>query len=245
MDKAESGSSGGTLVMPGDVLYRGKNMIPGRGAMREGDEIIAKVIGLKNVDKRVISVIPLAGAYVPKIGDYVIGEIVEVGLNHWMVDINSPYQAALIMVDLQQFVEKNEDISKYYDLGDLIFAKITNVTKSKYINVTMKDPKCKKLIGGLVVHITPSKVPRLIGKKGSMINMIKNMTKCSILVGQNGRIWVKGQHEIIAAEAIYMVDKYSHTTGLTERISEFIKKELEDIGEKVEEKEKKEKEEKK
>ncbi len=215
------------IVLPGDVLYKGKNMLPGRGTYRLGDEIIAKVVGLKAIKNRTVSVIPLAGTYIPKAGDYVIGEVVEIGLNYWLIDINSPYQAALLMFDLPEFVEKNTDISRYYDFGDIVFAKITNVTKTKYINLTMKDPKCKKLIGGLIVHITPSKVPRLIGKKGSMINMIKNLTGSKILVGQNGRVWIKGGKETLAAEAIYMIDKYSHQSGLTEKIEEFLKKELE------------------
>lgn len=211
------------IVFPGDVIFEGKNMIPGRGTFREGDKIISKVIGLKNIDKRVVSVIPLAGPYIPKVGDYVIGEIIEVGLNHWMVDINAPYQAAMVMFEIQEFVDKNADLSRYLDLGDLIFTKIINVTKNKYINLTMKDVRCRKLIGGLVVHITPSKVPRLIGKKGSMINTIKKYTGSMILVGQNGRVWVKGGNETLAAEAIYMVDKYSHQTGLTEMVENFLK----------------------
>ncbi len=211
------------IVLPGDVIFEGKNMLPGRGTFRDGERIISKVVGIKDMDRRVVSVIPLAGPYIPKVGDYVIGEIIEVGLNHWMVDINSPYQAALAMFELQEFVEKNSDLSRYFDFGDLIFTKITNVTKNKYINLTMKDPRCKKLVGGLVVHITPSKVPRLIGKKGSMVNTIKNYTGSIILVGQNGRVWVKGGNETLAAEAIYMVDRYSHHAGLTEMVEKFLK----------------------
>ncbi len=217
----------GEIVLPGEVIFKGKNMISGRGTFREGDRIISKVVGLKNVDKRVVSVIPLAGPYIPKVGDYVIGEVTDVGLSHWTVDINAPYQAALVMFEIQEFVDKNADLSRYLSLGDLIFVKITNVTKHKYINLTMKDPRCKKLVGGLVVHITPSKVPRLIGKKGSMINTIKKYTGSLILVGQNGRVWVKGGNETMAAEAIYMVDRYSHQLGLTERVEEFLKENAE------------------
>ena len=98
----------------------------------------------------------------------------------------------------------------------------------------MKDPRCKKLIGGLVVHITPSKVPRLIGKKGSMVNTIKTHTRSMILVGQNGRVWVKGGNETLAAEAIYMVDRYSHHAGLTEMVEKFLKENVGDADERKE-----------
>ena len=53
-----------------------------------------------------------------------------------------------------------------------------------------------KFRGGIIVDITPTKVPRLIGKKGSMINMIKDKTNCKIIVGQNGLVWVKGEEDM-------------------------------------------------
>ena len=63
-------------------------------------------------------------------------------------------------------------------------------------------------------------MPRLIGKKGSMINMIKDKTGCKIVVGQNGLVWVKGKQEMeqIVKDTIKLIEKEAHTSGLTDRI---------------------------
>ena len=41
---------------------------------------------------------------------------------------------------------------------------------------------------GELVEISASKIPRLIGKRGTMIQLIESQTKSVITVGQNG--WV-------------------------------------------------------
>ena len=62
-----------------------------------------------------------------------------------------------------------------------------------------------------------------------MITMIKDATDCKIIVGQNGRIWIHGvdpDKEIVATAAIMKIEHESHTEGLTDRIKEFLDKEL-------------------
>jgi len=72
--------------------------------------------------------------------------------------------------------------------------------------------------------ITPSKVPRLIGKQGSMIELIKNKTNCQIIVGQNGVVWIKGEQEGLAAKAILTIENESHISGLTDKITAMLEK---------------------
>jgi len=83
------------------------------------------------------------------------------------------------------------------------------------------------------VKITPTKIPRVIGKKGSMISLIKQETGCHIILGHNGVILITGkslEDEELAMMAIRKIDEESHTTGLTDRISQLIKKEKEKKG---------------
>jgi exosome complex component RRP4 len=77
-----------------------------------------------------------------------------------------------------------------------------------------------KFKGGIIVDIAPTKVPRLIGKKGSMINMIKDKTKCKIVVGQNGLVWVKGDEDMeqLTKNIIHLIEAEAHTSGLTNKI---------------------------
>ena len=93
------------------------------------------------------------------------------------------------------------------------------------IDLTMKGPGLMKLKGGMMIDVTPSKVPRVIGKQGSMISLLKERTGCKIIVGQNGKVWIKGENfenEKKAVDAIKMIEEFAHTAGLTDRISGFL-----------------------
>lgn len=211
------------LVVPGDVLAEGLDYLPGYGAFREGDKILAKNVGVVAVRERNIGVVALSGRYMPKVGDKLIGEVLDVQMSTWFLDINSPYQASLSIGEAsEEYVERGADLSRFFDVGDVLYAKIISVSKHKNIQLTMKDVMCKKLRGGKIVNITPSKVPRLIGKAGSMISMIKEKTGCNIVIGQNGRVWIKGENEDLATQAVLMVDEKSHLDGLTNKVTEFL-----------------------
>ena len=214
------------IVYPGDVVIESLDVIPGHGVYRMGEKVISKFVGVVKQKGSVINVIPLNGVYMPRVGDFVVGEIVDIGLNYWVVDINSPYDAFLGLYDVKEFVEKESDLTQYYEVGDLIFAKISKVTKTKYINITLKDPQARKLGEGLVIHVSPPKVPRIIGRGGSMIKIIKEKTNTRILVGQNGRIWISGDKAHIAAEVILFVEENSVMKGLTSKVEEYLDKKL-------------------
>jgi exosome complex component RRP4 len=73
----------------------------------------------------------------------------------------------------------------------------------------------------------------VIGKKGSMISMIKQETGCHIILGQNGVILVTGKNpedEELAIMAIHKIEEEAHTTGLTDRILQMIRREKEKKG---------------
>ncbi len=214
------------IAVPGEVIKESMDILPGSGTFRDGKNIVSKVLGIAKTDGRVITVSPLSGVYNPQKWDYVIGEITTINFSNWSVDISGPYDAVLPIAEVRGYIERDADLSKHYAVGDLIFAKICEVSKTKYINLTMKDPKTRKLAGGLVVEMTPSKVPRLIGKAGSMISLIKERTNCFISVGQNGRVWLKGDNEPVALKAIKMIEEFSHTPGLTDKISNTLDKEI-------------------
>ncbi|MBN2203155.1 MAG: RNA-binding protein [Candidatus Aenigmarchaeota archaeon] len=214
------------LVIPGDTLATGLDFLPSSGSFRANNEIKSKILGLAKVKDRFVGAIPLSGVYAPKVGDGIIGFITDMQTTIWIADINSPYDAILPLSEaVGEYVDLNKtDISVYYDIGDIVYAKVLNISKSKRIQLTMNDHRARKLIGGRIMRITPSKVPRVIGKSGSMIELIKEKTKCQIIVGQNGVIWVKGENEVLAADTILKIEKESHVSGLTDKISKFLEK---------------------
>jgi len=215
------------IVVPGELLAKGIDFLPGYGSFKEDGEIRSKILGLVKVKEHIISVVPLSGIYIPMKGDGVIGIISDVQISSWLVDINSPYIGFLPLSEgTEEFIDlTRSDITDYFDVGDVVYVRINKVTKRKDVQLTMKDRMCRKLYGGNIIRITPAKVPRLIGRSGSMIEMIKKKTGCHIIVGQNGLVWIKGEKETLAAKAVLMVERESHTEGLTDRISEMLDKE--------------------
>jgi exosome complex component RRP4 len=215
------------LVVPGDLLAEGMDYLPSGGCIRDKDNIIANHIGLVSLDNRFVKVIPLTGKYIPKIGDTVIGEVVDMSFSGWYVNIGGPYEASLMIKDVAEFVEKDADLSQFYNFGDLIVAKVNKITRSSNINLTTKGPGLRKITGGKVISITSSKVPRVIGKQGSMVQLIKEKTSCDIIVGQNGKVWINGKNpgdELLATEAILKIEQESHIDGLTDKMKEFLEK---------------------
>lgn len=208
------------IILPGELIAERDGRKIGRGVYREGSKVFAKVLGIPMVGTNEISVIPLSGIYMPYVGDRVIGTISEVELNGWMVDINSPYKAFMHVSDaVEEFVDPSKtDISRYYDVGDVLLCVVSKATKNKTIRVSMRDMMAKRLYEGTIVKVTPSKIPRIIGREGSMINLIKSKTGCEIFTGENGLVWIKGDDQNKAVKAILTIDKESHIFGLTEKI---------------------------
>lgn len=208
------------IVLPGDFIDERKGRKLDTGVYLEGNNVFSKVLGISKVDENEISVIALSGAYIPKVGDRVVGVISEVEISGWSVDINSPYTAFLPFSEaVEEFVDMSRtDLSRYFDIGNIIYCRVSKVTKNKVVQVSMDDMSAKKLYGGITVKVTPTKIPRMIGRGGSMISLIKTKTNCEIIPGQNGVVWIRGEDKTKAIEAILTVEKESHTVGLTEKI---------------------------
>ncbi|MEM3127113.1 MAG: KH domain-containing protein, partial [Candidatus Woesearchaeota archaeon] len=149
-------------------------------------------------------------------------------MNGWRIDTNTAYPAMLSLKDASiGFIRKGEDLSRIYDIGDYVVVQVTNVTSQNLVDVSMRGPGLRKLIGGRVITINSNKVPRIIGSKGSMVSMIKEYTGCRIIVGQNGWVWILGnpESEILAVKTIEKIENEAHMQGLTDRIKDFLEKE--------------------
>ena len=217
------------LVTPGDLLAEG-DYIAGENTYKENDKVYASRIGLVDYEDRKVNVVALRAFYIPRVGDTVIGTVVEVGFNGWTVDINSPYLALLRASDVlsRPFRPQKNDLSKVLDVGDLVIAKIIAYDRAHNPQLTVGEPGLGKITRGQVVKITPTKIPRVIGRKGSMISMIKQETGCHIILGHNGVILITGKRledEQLAMMAIHKIDEESHTSGLTDRVTQMIKNE--------------------
>jgi len=216
-------SSHREIVIPGEKIADGDDYLAGEGTRKEGKSIIASRFGLADKSDRLIKIIPLSGIYMARRGNIVIGKVLDITFNGWIIDIGSPYASFLPVAECPRFINKN-DLAEFYDIGDMIVAKVWSV-KRKGIDLTIKSRGLGKLEGGMIIKINSNKVPRVIGKAGSMINLIKEATGCDITVGQNGIIWIRGskvEDELFAEKAIRFVTEKSFIEGLTEKTKEWI-----------------------
>lgn len=212
------------IVLPSQYLGDIKEFKAGRGTFVEQGKIYARVIGILNKNPPYINVIPVKGRYDAVAGDLIIGYIQEPLSSSWLVDINAPYPALLHVNEVPWDVEFGET-EKYLNTGDAIMAKILSVDLEKKLNVTLKDRNLYKIRGGHIIDVEPSKVPRIIGKKGSMIGLLKKFTRCRIFVGQNGRIWIDGEEDNIVKtlKAIRLIEQQSISYGLTSKVENLLK----------------------
>lgn len=217
------------VVTPGDLLAEGE-YIAGENTYVEDKKVYAARLGLVEYDNKRVSVVALKSFYVPRAGDIVIGTVVEVGFNSWTVDINAPYKAFLRPSDVlsRPFKPQKDELSQVLNAGDLIVAKIVSYDRSHDPQLTVAEPGLGKITRGQIVKVTPTKVPRIIGRKGSMISMIKEQTGCQIILGLNGVVLITGktlEDEQLALTAINRIENESHTSGLTDRITQMLKEE--------------------
>jgi exosome complex component RRP4 len=120
---------------------------------------------------------------------------------------------------VREFIDTTKsDLSRFYNVKDVIYAKV-NHANAHTIQLSMQDPRARKFRSGRIVTMSPSKVPRLIGKEGSMINLIKDHAKCRINVGQNGIVWFEGEREEVVVDAIKLIEREAAMGGLTDKVS--------------------------
>ena len=214
------------IVVPGQLLAKGDYRC-GDGTYKEQQEVFASVLGVTKVKGHLIFVVALQGRYNPKPRDIVVGTIIEITMNGWLVNISSAYPAMLTVMHAlsrRDATRDYDDLRRWYDIGDTLIAEIVAADRTRDPLLTTRGRGLGKCRGGMITEIIPTRVPRLIGRKGSMISMLKSELKCEIVVGQNGIIWLKGDsdHVVIAIEAIRQIEREAHTSGLTDRVREVI-----------------------
>ena len=211
-----------TIVIPGEKIADGDNRLPGEGTEKRGDGIYSLRYGLAEESNNLVKIIPLSGVYQARRGNVVIGKVEMITFNGWVIDIGAAENAFLSLTEVPRYVNK-DNLEEVIDIGNMLVAKIWNINK-RGVDLSIRSKGLGKIDDGLIIKVNSNKVPRIIGKEGSMIKIIKDETGCNITVGQNGYIWIKGdsiEKELVAKEAILFVSDKSFITGLTEELKKW------------------------
>ncbi len=205
------------LVLPGQLLSdNGKRS--GEGTYAVGGKIYAAQAGFASIRNNKVVVTAFKTAYKPMPGDRVIGIISDVKPNGFEVDLGRHLTGVIRIPDREEVTSANLKV------GDVVYVKIKDSGLSGV--VIERSARIKKIESGLLIQLHPSKIPRLIGRRGSMINLIKKLTGCELLVGRNGFVVINGptpETEFAAMKAVKMIEEEAHTSGLTERVKKYLR----------------------
>ncbi len=242
VDEFDDEETSRDIVVPGEILTEDtKNYLPGRGTIFNKDrtKIISLNIGLKQVKRNYINVIPLRGFYTPRPGDKIIALVTDKNPVKYICDINAKDKGILKPKNTVArgkprgyrggAPDRQDNSTVKYNIGDILIVKVLSADRLNKPELTTVGKYLGKRHDGLVITIDTPKIPRVIGRSGSMIKMLKNLTKSNIFVTQNGRIWLKSEdiaYERLLIDAIRKIEKEAHTVGLTDRMSEYIENEI-------------------
>ena len=198
------------LVIPGELVSQERKRLGSNVFVSDG-KIYSKVVGITELDDEKASVVPLEGKYMPQQEDVVIGVVSRVVFAGYGVNINS---------FTESFIPKSamrEDLK----MGDLISAKISYVNELREADLGFP----RRMFGGEVIEVIPVRTPRLIGKNGSMLELLKQGTGCDIVIGKNGRVWARNGNSELLRKVVTFINDNSYKSNLTNSVEAFFKAE--------------------
>ncbi|MBI2183333.1 MAG: RNA-binding protein [Thaumarchaeota archaeon] len=208
-------------VVPGELIVDGKYRL-GANVYASQDKVYSTRVGLAEISRGEVRVIPLSGSYIPRVDDFVIGKIKDYSAFAWEVDIASCFYAYLPAQAVfgRDYSPAQDSMLDRFKIGDMVAAKIAAFDRTRDPLLSVSGPGLGLINRGEIVKIMPTKVPRLIGKKGSMIKTVEAGTSCRLSIGQNGIIVVNGPPDGIAkaVNAIRLIEEEAHTADLTQKV---------------------------
>ena len=201
------------IVVPGELLTEERKKI-GSNVFHSNGKLYSTVTGFVKDSGDMVSVVALKGFYMPQVNDTVIGIVKKEEFSGYVVDINSFYYSFI--------PKRNLDDQTTFKLHDIITAKVEYVNEVNDVDLV----DIRRLFGGDLINVSPVKVPRIIGAKASMLQILKEKTGVLLFVGRNGRVWLKGDNSELCLKAIREIEKHSFESNLTVKIEKMLDDEL-------------------
>jgi exosome complex component RRP4 len=199
-----------TIVIPGELLSDERKRLGANVYVLDG-KIYSKVLGITDKETDRSDVVALKGTYMPRRDDTVIGVVTRVVFAGYELDINSFASTFIPRKAMRQEAK----------LGDVIVAKVDKVDEQGEANLSYP----KILYNGEIIEVTPVRSPRLIGKNGSMLDVLTNGTECEIFIGKNGRVWARDGDIKLLKKAVRFIDENSYKNNLTNAVEELLRSE--------------------
>lgn len=196
------------IVIPGELITTERKKA-GQHVFIENGKIYSNVLGITYPESDTSYVVPLNGVYVPQRDDLIVGIVQQETVKGYVVDINSIYTSYISDDKVREKLQKGSVISAKVDY-------VNEINEADLFDVRV-------FYGGEIIQVNPAKVPRMIGKAGSMLTVLKEGTGCSLILGRNGWIWVKGGDTQKLTQAINLIETESHLNNLTTKVERLLK----------------------
>ncbi len=197
------------IVLPGELLSSERKKLGNNIFVSDG-KIYSNVVGVYDSENDTATVVPLEGKYKPRIEDSVVGVITRVIHAGYMVDINSFSESFIPRSALR------DDLNE----GDIIFAKVSNLKEGTEAELSYP----KRVFDGEIIELNAARSPRLIGKNGSMLDLLTVASGCEVFVGKNGRVWAKNGNINELKKIVKFVEENSYKSKLTNAVEAYVKK---------------------
>ena len=216
---SEHDSGAVRLVHPGERIGADEGVEVGHGVRQINGEFVAMRMGTLRENGNTISIEPLSSRYVPRAGDLVVGLVEGMTNNIWFLDIGASFNAILPM-SLAPWKVEFGAVREHLNVGEAVLCRVQEVDETHSAVATMKGMGLRKLKSGLLEEIPPHIIPQVIGKGGSMLQSLKDLGDCRLVVGQNGRVWLDGEHDGMrdVRAALQLIRDTAHLPGLKNRI---------------------------
>ena len=149
------------IVLPGEEISL-EGMKQGNGIYHDNGKYYSYTMGVMQTYNSYANIIPLAGKYYPVRNDRVIGKVIDIAPSFWIMDIRGPYPGFLHINDTP-WKNLDQDLNKILRVGDTVFLKVNEITESRQTWLSLKDAGLRKLEGGHIIMVQPTKVSRIIG----------------------------------------------------------------------------------
>ena len=211
------------MVLPGDLLAPAEKLKAGKGVYREASQLWASQVGFRSDRSQFINIVPFNGGYRPRVQDNLIAVCIGQNPSSWLMELGASHPATMHVTESPWRVDFG-DTGRFLAIGDAVYCAVMMVDEIGHLQVTMKGPGFRKLYGGTLVQVSPYTVPRVIGRSGSMVNLLMEYTDTRIMVGQNGRVWIDGplQGMQVVKAALKIIQREAFSSGLTNSIKNFL-----------------------
>lgn len=187
---------------PGEVISGMQDFMRGHGTYAEDDCLKSSVAGVIQKVNKLICIHPLKSRYVGEIGDVVVARVLEVQQRRWKVETNSRLDSILQLSSVnlpggelrRRSAEDEQMMRKHLQEGDLISAEVQSVFSDGSLSLHTRSLKYGKLSQGTLLKVFPSLISR---RKNHFHNLPCGV---SVIIGNNGFIWISPQRQDIMVE---------------------------------------------